>query len=73
MFPKRPLFDIVNEADSAEVHVLVPAFFDGGDFGDVRGVRRVGKGSFDRCLVGRGDGGAVLGAAEDVGDERMVV
>ena len=73
MFPKRPLFDIVDEADGAEVHVLVPAPFDGGDFGDVRGVGGVGKGSFDGGVVGGGDGGAVLGAAEDVGDEGVVI
>ena len=73
MFPERPLFDIVNEADGAEVHVLVPAPFDGGDFGDVRGVRGVGKGSFDGGFVGGGDAGAILGAAEDVGDEGVVV
>ena len=53
MFPKRPLFDIVDEADGTEVHVLVPAPFDGGDFGDVRGVGGVRKGSFDWGLVGR--------------------
>lgn len=73
MLPKRALFDIVDEADGAEVHVLVPAPFDSGDFGDVRGIRGVGKRSFDRGFVGGGDGGPVLGAAEDVGDEGVVV
>ena len=73
MLPKRPLFDIVDEADGAEVHVLVPVLFDGGDFGDIRGVRGIGKRSFGGGSVGGGDGGAVLGAAEDVGDEGVVV
>ncbi len=69
MLPEGPFFHIVDEADGAEVHVLVPLPFDGGGFDDVCGVRCIRAGSFDGCLVAGGDGGAVLGAAEDVGDE----
>lgn len=73
MLPERSFFYIVDEADRVEVHVLVPLRFDGGDFGYVCGVGGVGAGSFDGCLVAGGDWGAVLGAAEDVGDEGVVV
>lgn len=73
VLPKRSLFDVVDEADGVEVHVLVPLPADGGGFGDVSGVGCVGAGSFDGGLVGGGDGGAVLRAAEDVGDEGVVV
>lgn len=73
MFPERPLFDIVDEADGVKVHVFVPLPFDRGDFGNVGGVRGVGPGSFGGDLVAGGDGGAVLRAAEDVGNEGVVV
>lgn len=73
VLPEGTPFHVVDEADGAEVHVLVPLPVDGGEFGHVRGVGRVGAGSFDGGLVVGGDGGAVLGAAEDVGDEGVVV
>lgn len=73
VLPEGAPFDIVDEADGAEVHVLAPVPLDGGGFGYVGGVRGIGAGSFDGCLVAGGDGGAVLGAAEDVGDEGVVV
>ena len=47
MLPERPFFDIVDEADGAKVHVLVPLPFDCGKFGHVGGFRCVGARSFD--------------------------
>lgn len=73
VLPKGAPFHVVDEADGAEVHVLVPLPVDGGEFGYVGGVGRVGAGTFDGGRVVGGDGGAVLGAAEDVGDEGVVV
>ena len=73
VLPEGSLFDIMDEADGVEVHILVPLRLDGGRFGDVGGVRCVGAGAFDGCLVAGGDGGAVLSAAKDVGNEGVVV
>ncbi len=73
VLPEGALFDVVDEADGAKVHVVVPLARDGGGFGDVGGVRGGGVGSFDGGGILGGDGGAVLGAAEDVGDEGVVV
>ena len=73
MLPEGSLFHVVNEANGAEVHVLVSLPFDGGDFGNVGWVGSVGTGAFEGCLGAGGDGRTVLRATEDVGDEGMVV
>lgn len=73
VLPEGAPFHVMDETDGAEVQVLVPLPVDGGEFGHVGGVGRVRTGAFDGCWVVRGDGGAVLGAAEDVRDEGVVV
>lgn len=73
MLPERSLFDVMDEADGAKIHVLVSVLFDGGVFGDVGWVGGVGTGAFEGCWGAVGDGGTVLRAAEDVGDEGVVV
>ena len=73
VLPEGSFFHVVDEADGAKVHVLVSEPFDGGEFGNVGWVRGVGAGAFEGCLGAGGDGGTVLRAAEDVGDERVVV
>lgn len=73
MFPKRPLFHIVDEADGAEVQVFVAFTGYGCGFCDVCWIWRTGEGTFDRGLGCGGDGGTVLGAAKDVGDEGVVI
>ena len=73
VLPEGAPFHVVDEADGAEVHVSVPLPLHRGGFGDVRRVGGVRAGSFRGGSVAGGDGGAVLGAAEDVGDEGVVV
>ena len=73
VLPEWSLFDVVDEADGVEVHILVPLPLDGGGVGYVGGGGRGGVGAFGRGLGTGVDGGAVLGAAEDVGDKGVVV
>lgn len=73
MLPEGSLFHVVDEADGAEVHILVSLPFDGSEFGNVGWFGGVGTGGFEGCLGTGGDGRTVLRAAEDVGDEGVVV
>ena len=68
VLPEGSLFHIVDETDGAEVHVFVALTVHGGEIGYVGRVGCAGGGAADWVLVGGGDGGAVLGAAKDVGD-----
>ncbi len=73
VLPERALFDVVDEADGAEIHVFVTLSGYGCGFRDGGWVWRALERSFGGGLGGGCYGWAVLGAAEDVGDEGVVV
>lgn len=73
MFPKWPLLDIVNEANGAEIHIPPPFALDDSGFCDVTWVGRIGQRAFGGDVGGGGYCGGVLGRAEDVREEGVVV
>ena len=73
VLPKRPLFDIKDEPDSAEIQILRALSLDSHRLHNVGGVGSVLTGAFGGEVVDAGDCGGVLGAAEKVGEEGVVV
>lgn len=76
MLPEGAALDVVDELDGGEVHVHVLVVRHGGFVRDFGGGGGGSDGAFCWCglgCVGWVDGGSVLGGAEDVGDEAVVV
>ena len=73
MLPKRTPLDIVDELDSGEVHIAVLIVRHGNFVRDFGGGGGGPDRAFGGCGLGWGDGRAELRAAEDVGDEAVVV
>ena len=73
MLPKGATLDIVDKLDGGEVHIRILVVCHGGFVRDCGGGGGGADGAFGWCGVGGGDGRAVLGGAEDVGAEAVVV
>lgn len=57
VFPKRPGFDVVDEANGAEIHVAFPFALHGCGVGNVGGGGRAGERALGCYVGGRADGG----------------
>lgn len=73
MLPERPLLDVVNESNSAEVHIPLTLALDNVCLGNVGWIRGVWHGPFGGNLRGRGYGWRELCRSKNVREKRMVI
>ena len=73
VFPEGPCFDVVDESDGAEIHVLGAESLDGRCFGDIAWIGRARVRAFGGHWIGFGNSRAVLCAAKYIWQERMII
>ena len=73
MLPERPLFDIVDKSDGAEIHVLAAFSLHHQWLRHICRIRRIWRRSLTWQIIARLDGWCVLCAAEYIWQKRVVI